>query len=980
MSLFPAYTNNDEDLNSDARPGDTPTHTSTWLANCSFPLENEHIKNLGNVKYIQSSTSSSDVEIEDSKSKHKKKKKCKRKSKIKGKNDCEMKIILPALEFNGNEEYYVDKSKAQQFLSVRTLHKPACPRYRHTFCFSVGGGRRYGLNSERKDNRRYFQMKLKKSSNQACDNVIPLLDENEYTARLGQLNRKTFETTCDLQVWLDLLLLQDQNPYKWSRLLLAERKLDIINRALARFPRNEQLYRLFIDIINVTYPSFEVTKMLDRLLNKDPYNYTLWTAQIMTTQGSMARCIVPDVLHIYERCMSKMHRAHQINSPLVETASSSSDDIMIRLFNNCALFLRQAGLYEKFIALLKLALELNVSTDHFKAFTPLESDQNTLIEFEELVLQSGLPMNEIWLRIERLRQGFNFLPCSDTIKCNDPQRIVFNEDICHYIYPLKSRENSFYLILLTLRLLKVPFIQCEGMSEKFSAHLEQIGDSDAIEDILAVCLQRSFAISQNLQNEFQKGIYTLAKEMAVSPTFLSNTIGHDIYTRCITNLLLECAASYEHIDKRKREFFVVLWCRFERLLLILQRCCSRIDADYIKAGRKRFKNLLKQPPNRDVLILYTEFAIYEFESLSHPKDIGSVQKIFENIIASHSANESQASDLCYTYVTVAEMHIGCGELRKALQILISYALSSDIQNDATIGPGKKLTALKKVTEKLEQLIAIEKNVEIMLLEQYLLPDHTVSLLKVRILIQCLIGQKLEATTYLNKLLSVFRSVNDRHKFLREQIQEIYVIALQMPCQNYIVPNTLVRDKIFAAISEFPRNLFLLQHCGMLSSEPWFRIRTILLRVQPTILSVTFLIVLARYRFLQVNCDELITNEVEDVIKWDKRCNELIIRNRILHIFKTLSSDSKTQQTGNALLRNALFWRLYIRFLSDQCTDFETSKKCLLSALDECPWSKALYLDGATYVPQELTQLQDLIIEKQLRIYSLPEELEILREH
>lgn len=43
-----------------------------------------------------------------------------------------------------------------------------------------------------------------------------------------------------------------------------------------------------------------------------------------------------------------------------------------------------------------------------------------------------------------------------------------------------------------------------------------------------------------------------------------------------------------------------------------------------------------------------------------------------------------------------------------------------------------------------------------------------------------------------------------------------------------------------------------------------------------------------------------------------------------------------------------------------------------------PIFQALYLDGTVYVPQELAHLQDLIIEKQLRIYAMPEELEILR--
>lgn len=37
------------------------------------------------------------------------------------------------------------------------------------------------------------------------------------------------------------------------------------------------------------------------------------------------------------------------------------------------------------------------------------------------------------------------------------------------------------------------------------------------------------------------------------------------------------------------------------------------------------------------------------------------------------------------------------------------------------------------------------------------------------------------------------------------------------------------------------------------------------------------------------------------------------------------------------------------------------------------------MDGAIHLPQELSQIQDLIIEKQLRVHAMPEELEILRE-
>jgi hypothetical protein len=40
--------------------------------------------------------------------------------------------------------------------------------------------------------------------------------------------------------------------------------------------------------------------------------------------------------------------------------------------------------------------------------------------------------------------------------------------------------------------------------------------------------------------------------------------------------------------------------------------------------------------------------------------------------------------------------------------------------------------------------------------------------------------------------------------------------------------------------------------------------------------------------------------------------------------------------------------------------------------------QALYIDAAKFIPEELPQIQDLIIEKELRLHVTPEELDILR--
>lgn len=48
------------------------------------------------------------------------------------------------------------------------------------------------------------------------------------------------------------------------------------------------------------------------------------------------------------------------------------------------------------------------------------------------------------------------------------------------------------------------------------------------------------------------------------------------------------------------------------------------------------------------------------------------------------------------------------------------------------------------------------------------------------------------------------------------------------------------------------------------------------------------------------------------------------------------------------------------------------------SVDNCPWARCVYIDAAEIAPQILTQIQDVIREKELRMHVTPEELDILR--
>lgn len=59
---------------------------------------------------------------------HRKSKKDKHHKKKKRKHNRESPVPQPIV-FTGTEEYYVDKKCERGYISVQTLHRPACPKY-----------------------------------------------------------------------------------------------------------------------------------------------------------------------------------------------------------------------------------------------------------------------------------------------------------------------------------------------------------------------------------------------------------------------------------------------------------------------------------------------------------------------------------------------------------------------------------------------------------------------------------------------------------------------------------------------------------------------------------------------------------------------------------------------------------------------------------------------------------------------------------
>lgn len=94
------------------------------------------------------------------------------------------------------------------------------------------------------------------------------LTEEDFSVKNKDFNRQLGENPGNIELWLQFINHQDMSHMKSTTTQVVERKLDILNKALRENPKNEDLYKLYIQVIDRAFPSFEVSKILDQLLAK----------------------------------------------------------------------------------------------------------------------------------------------------------------------------------------------------------------------------------------------------------------------------------------------------------------------------------------------------------------------------------------------------------------------------------------------------------------------------------------------------------------------------------------------------------------------------------------------------------------------------------------------------------------------------------------------------------------------------------------
>lgn len=604
-----------------------------------------------------------------------------------------------------------------------------------------------------------------------------------------------------------------------------------------------------------------------------------------------------------------------------------------------------------------MALELNVCENKFSRIQSKESDHNSLIEYEEIVLESGLPMNEIWLRVEKLRQNYYFLPCPMDRSCSDPQRVVLNEDIYHYIYPLSNRDYAFNLVIIILRLLKIPlFDNCRLKSSIFNVYdasnCDNLCDFDCIEEITSIFLHRTILHSNKI---FDDILWCIIRDFSIGPSFITTHIGHELYIKYLGEILLLCAECFTNRNEQsyKRNIFVLLLLRLERIVMAFDVYMNKWNDDKTKRLRTKIKNLLKRDENRNCLVFYVEFAQIEY-------DLKRFEQAEHIYIAAISQSNPAIDDGCtrseywYVCISLVEMLIREQQVNKALNLLNSIGLDKKIDpkeyensESSEIDEATNLLASKKLDDRLKSISFIERNVTIMDIVQSFQPDYLICVIKANIYHKFLWRRsKVDAVKQMDVLLKSFPEKNDRHEFIREQLYETYADLMMYKLIKSVNSVTFsLENETFSVISrgieEFPTNMHLLKCAAMCHNQPWHRIRALLIKHHSPI-AIMFLVIAAQFRYKKYAMTQSkqsqhlhpIDLEYLNVLSTDVKDIEKAYKTRVTNLLKKITDqDAPTR-------KNSLLWRLYLRsLLDDVSNDFDKCRNILLTALNECPWNK-----------------------------------------
>ncbi|XKL68828.1 hypothetical protein PGB90_006597 [Kerria lacca] len=975
MSLFPAY--------SSEKPSKiSEDNDHNWLIINSSSEDIQAFKE-------QVNTSSSTEELSTSKTKKKKKqqydtKNEERKLELQFQQAQEKMVEL----VSSDSSFHVDRTGSKNNFLIPTLMKNDVPIYNKPKKY-------YQNDNSKRRNKilkwRYFNRskKIYDADEKILEHLPTQTNENyllinntdtvsliqhlelKLTEKTASYNRQLTEDPHNEELWLEFVNFQDKKiefekryrKMKNDSQNTEERKLSILDKALSHNPLSESLLYCKFDVMCKLYDPDKLSNEIFSALRQDFGNTNLWIRYINITQSTLSRCRVSEVISLYAKAMEKINFMQKYGILATELQ-------LLELFTFSAFFLRQCGLWEQLCTLIRLNLQLNISTsevENYKVKVLIPDEK--IKELEDEILCSGLPICSLWLRLEKIRQRVHWYPVLDD-ECEDPQRIVLPTDVSDLIRPISTNSLNLRITIITMYLLKVPLMPLRDVVYRSLALNTIPWHLDSAEILLsAFC---SMGITEGRSVNHEESIITCLKDLVSYPQYFNDELGQLEYLEFLQNMFKKIS---QNLPLNLETIIIVWWLRFERTLLI----AGKQPVFRKKRLKSSVKDLLKEERHRNNLSLFIEYALLEREL---NKNDFSCIKILETALLMYPLKKSMfhtstiKNSLTHLYRVLVEILLFGGNKEKCVRLLISMALSVP-ENEIKINKDSIKTAL----------IKFQKITDDEMSQDYFLDDFELVHIEPQFFVEWVycqawflyLTESVSSTvSFLDEIISKLPYyVEDkqitRNVYFRELITEIKIIIMHFHCNTNKCAFGILNNHLKQAISEFPNNMcFLCTLCDLETKlnfvSPWWKIEKCL-RSNDSQLAKLIMILLCRRRLIFYEKARIASIEILN--KGGPVCVPSGFNNRMKALLRKLVYDDSSRQCP-------LIWMIYLQY----CMQYETEVKCkdvFFMAIENCPWIKTLYMEGAHALPDQVSQIQDLMIEKEMRIHITQDEIEILRD-
>ncbi|XP_065347383.1 nuclear exosome regulator NRDE2 [Cloeon dipterum] len=973
MSLFPAFS---EATGAEADEPQSEVSANRWLENSSFtesvPLPDDTPEKLEACQLEKSSSSSkrkadSDYRLHSSHKRKKDKKSNKEISELLENNYSGHSRPKESTSFQ-NETFYVDTRRDTSYLLCDFVAGPHQPKYKKIVKRPLGW---------RKSNRshwikpkRYYSSKHKQEYEDYEDEKDrPKWDHDvamDLKSTTEKLNRAIHEDPMNIQAWLKLVQIQPSllslqprhgqcSLSASEKRAVADKQIAILDRALGKNPTNIELIKERYGLASGLVPADELANQLRKYLSREPFLVAGWLELAKIERSHLASCSIPKIILVFSSAMDV------VNGWRKKHANAEVERGILELVLACGIFLQEASLQEQTWVMLRLYTEMSLGECRDPngiaelqniANKKAEKLENDAAADEDQLLLSGLPSSELWLRVERVREAAHFLPAPDCIwaREGDPQRLVYPDDMASLSQHITTKSLGFRVAAVALVVLGVPplpFRDCTVKCLSSYTVLPNLGLLASGYPIFSpdIILPRNWIGDAALQ------IASTCGATAWKPA-----LGGELYRDLLYNSFYKFATSLPE----QEESIMMSWClRWETLYARLMPTNQQTKS-YM---RSRAKKLLKKPNYRTAFQLFRDFAMLD-AALS--ESLQPADKILSATIQASRASGlkwrecSDRAGLCSIYRTLAEIWIQEGKTSQAITLLCSLIdknVDPFCQNP--LGQSTIEDCIEKYEDFCREILQNQTQETLHLVDAFS-EDFLTNVIACYAWLMVLsrnvwiAGAMLEAMILRLEQLGTIKS-----KSQKEIVYEIYCAVMQNRSRNSSCDTGLLHSIIERALSEFPDNAAIL---------------SIQAQLQNTIRQISKLTSTAKIKYSALgHAMRILSLEYRSMLHESETFDQsdgAKCEPRVVAQYEKVLSNFEFRHCP-------LLWQLYLRYVGFKATP-ETIRTVFYKALEDCPWVKALYMQGARLLPEESANIQDLVVEKELRLHIAPEELELLK--